>query len=130
MGGQGLHLVITGQRLKSPLAYPLLLFHATRSFAQAQRDPACRHVEAWTAEGIRHTATLWDSPRAAADYGRSGAHRSAAAIFPRIAEGKVWAGPAQGVPSRREAERLWLEQGRVVGGAKRGDPSPADVEAR
>ncbi len=108
------HLVVTGLTLRSPLHGPLFAYHAMRSFAQAQADPACLHAEARTIEGVAHTVTLWRDAAAARAYGTSAAHRQAAAAFPKIATGKVWAGPAEAAPDWPEARRLWTDHETIV----------------
>jgi hypothetical protein len=87
-----------------------------RSFQQAKADPACLHAEARTVAGVAHTVTLWRDAAAARAYGTTGAHRQAAAVFPKIATGKVWSGPADAAPDWPEARRLWAEHGTPVRG--------------
>ena len=108
------HLVVTGLTLRSPLHGPLFAYHAMRSFSQARADPACLHAEARTFGAVAHTITLWRDAAAARTYGTSGAHRQASAVFPKIAFGKVWSGPADTAPSWSEARRLWTDSGTIV----------------
>ena len=109
-----MHLVVTGLTLRSPLYQPLFLFHAIRSHSQASAHPGIRHLDQRTVDGVHHTVTLWEDAVAARDYGTSGAHRRAAAIYAKIATGKVYAGPADAAPDWPTARRLWEEQGRAV----------------
>lgn len=109
-----MHVVVTGLSLRSPIHAPLFAFHAMRSLAQAEADPDCLHAEARTIEGVAHTVTAWRDAAAARAYGTTGAHRRAAAVFPRIATGKVWSGPADAPPPWDEARRLWRDHGTPV----------------
>ena len=109
-----MHLVVTGLTLRAPLYKPLFLFHAIRSHAQAAAHPGIRHLDQRSIGGVHHTLTLWEDAAAARDYGTCGAHHRAAAVYAKIATGKIYAGRADTAPDWPTARRLWDEQGRVV----------------
>ena len=109
-----MYIVVTGLRLRSPLYHPVFLYHAVRSFSQAQRDTGNLHTAQNTIDGVHHTITAWRNADASRAYGHSDAHRRAVAVFAKIATGKVYAGTHDAIPDWHEARRLWDRLGVVV----------------
>ena len=108
------YVSITGLELKRFWHAPVFWRHATRSMLQAQNAPGCRDARAKTIGGVHHTISLWDSRTDMISFLRSGAHRDALKIFPKIATGKVFGYQADALPDWPEAHRRWQEEGRPV----------------
>lgn len=87
-----MYLVVTGLTLRSPLYQPLFLYHAVRSYGQAQSHPGNIHHDQRMIGDVHHTLTLWDNAEASRAYGQSGHHRRAVAAFAKLATGKVYGG--------------------------------------
>ncbi|MEM9474753.1 MAG: hypothetical protein AAGA71_05640 [Pseudomonadota bacterium] len=108
------YVSITGLRLKRFWHAPQFWRHATRSMIQAKAAPGCLRADAHTIQGVHHTRSLWESRQHMMDYLRSGAHRDAMRVFPRIGTGKVLGFEADALPDWDEVRRRWEEDGRAV----------------
>lgn len=107
-------IVITGLELRSSLYKPIFLYHAVRSYSQAQAAQGNLHVDQRQINGVHHTVTAWDSAEASAEYGRSAAHAGAVAVFSKIAIGRVYWGDHAEIPNWEDAHMLWAEHGKLV----------------
>jgi hypothetical protein len=112
------YISITGLKLKSRFHAPRFWWHAFRSMTQAQRDPNCQLAIARQIDGIAHTITVWNSRKEMLAFLRSGSHRDAMRVFPKIGTGYGFGIEADAVPSWDEAHRLWLEKGEVLNAAE------------
>ena len=108
------YVSITGLTVKRLWHTPIFWHYAIRSMAQAQSAPGCMAAEARTIAGVHHTRSLWRSRTDMLSYLRSGTHREAMKIFPKISEGKVLGFEAEALPDWAEVHRLWHEEGRTV----------------
>ena len=105
------YVSITGFRAKSIFNAPFFIWHAIRSMAQVQKDPACLDASAKFIKGVAHTVTVWESRKDMVAFMRSGAHREAMRAFPHIGTGYCFGFEADKAPPWNEVHQLWLEKG-------------------
>ena len=108
------YISITGLKMKSPFHAPRFWWHAIRSMAQAKRDPNCQLAIARQINGIAHTITVWNTRNEMLAFLRSGAHREAMRVFPKIGTGYGFGIEADMVPAWDDVHRLWLEHGETI----------------
>lgn len=109
-----IYVSITGLRIRRYAYTPLFWWHATRSMHQAQNAHGNILAQARSIDGVHHTLSVWENREAMLAYLRSGAHREAMRIFPKIATGKVFGMTATQAPDWIDVPRLWRERGRDV----------------
>lgn len=80
---------------------------------QARRDPQCQLAIARNINGIAHTVTVWSSRKDMLNFLRSGSHREAMRVFPKIGTGYGFGSDMETVPTWQEVHQLWLEKGKV-----------------
>lgn len=108
------YVSITGLRLRNPLLAPVFWWHAVRAMGQARAAPGNLSAEARRIGGVHHTVSVWQTRAAMLAYLRSGVHRQALRVFPRIATGKVAGYLADWAPDWGSVPTILHIHGRAV----------------
>jgi len=114
-----MYVSITGLELKAFWHYPTFMYHAIRSFSQAESAPGNISTATKQIGRVHHTLTVWESRKDMIQYLRQGSHADAMKVFDQIATGKVYGYETDQIPTWDEAREIWDAKGRVVGQAKR-----------
>lgn len=108
------YVSITGLQVRRVWHIPIFWTHAIRAMAQARRAPGNISADARRIDGVHHTLSVWADRKAMLAYLRTGPHREAIRLFPRIATGKVLGYATQEVPDWTDVPALWAARGREV----------------
>ncbi|MDD9911152.1 MAG: hypothetical protein OXR62_15900 [Ahrensia sp.] len=107
-------IVVTGLNLKAPWHCPRFVWHASRSFGQAQKSNGCLSAATRKVDGVYHTITAWRDGPAMKGFAKSGAHFEAEKVFAQIATGRVVIYQAEVVPDWDNALDIWKRDAREV----------------
>jgi len=105
---------ITGLKLKGIRFYPVFLWHAIRSMNQALSAEGVVSAKARKISGVYYTLSVWESREHMLHYLRSGAHKKAIKVFPKIAEGKVYGSYSNITPNWSDVPKILEQNGRSV----------------
>ncbi len=108
------YVSITGLQVRRVWHIPAFWTHAIRAMVQARGAPGNISAQARRIDGVHHTLTVWTDRKAMLGYLRTGPHRDAIRLFPRIATGKVLGFCTQEVPDWADVPALWAAHGREV----------------